>query len=86
MLLASYCVVPMPKPRIFISLKGPKQVYFAHDSMPFSNSTFADKTCWCDGGPREEPNWPSWLEASQLCTTFLQLPLLWDGIGTRFAL
>eukprot|EP00439_Symbiodinium_sp_Y106_P054967 s1149_g7.t1 len=61
--------------------RGPKQVYFAHDSMPFSNSTFADKTCWCDGGPREEPNWPSWLEASQLCTTFLQLPLLWDGIG-----
>jgi len=61
--------------------RGPKQVYFAHGSMPFNNSTFANKTCWCDGGPREEPNWPSWLEASQLCTTFLQLPLLWDGIG-----
>ncbi|CAE7738843.1 CPK4 [Symbiodinium sp. CCMP2456] len=61
--------------------RGPEQVYFAQGSMPFSNSTFANKTCWCDGGRREEPNWPSWLEASQLCTTFLQLPLLWDGVG-----
>ncbi|CAE7268368.1 CPK1 [Symbiodinium natans] len=61
--------------------RGPSAVRFAHGSTPFSNTAFADETCWCDGGHREEPNWPSWLEASHLCTTFLQLPLLWDGIG-----
>ncbi|CAE7212333.1 CPK4, partial [Symbiodinium pilosum] len=61
--------------------RGRRGVYLAQGSEPFSNDAFASKTCWCDGGRREDPDWPSWLEPSRLCTTFLQLPLLWDGIG-----
>jgi len=46
----------------------------------FHETYFDEKICWCEGKKSDVPG-PWWLHPQQLCSTFLQLPLMWDGIG-----
>ncbi|CAJ1436572.1 unnamed protein product [Effrenium voratum] len=44
----------------------------------FQEIAFRGKSCWCE---RTGDVLPWWLQPSELCNTFLQLPLMFDGIG-----